>query len=230
MQAFCREEVSSHSHMLQGYAHPCAACRRWLDINQGVGISAWLSIHFLALQNCGHHSTQSVGSSRSYQGSSGWLNGTLLPTALTSTNGAFNVSISLILSQPAFLSRRNGLGSGTILNEMLSASSVGLCWSALGLLLGSRGLTLRQTNNSSTNGTDCVGINAISPKCSSNETPYYRDIFYVGGHYENSDLGNLTYDQIYVEKLTPVGGTSQPRPMIFFHGGGMYPINPVNVF
>lgn len=115
-------------------------------------------------------------------------------------------------------------------NEMFSASSAGLCWSALGLLLGSRGLTLRQTNNSSTNGTDCVGINSISPRCPSNETPYYRDFFYVGGHYENSDLGNLTYDQIYVEKLTPVGGTSQSRPIIFFHGGGMYSINPVYVF
>lgn len=70
------------------------------------------------------------------------------------------------------------------------------------------------------NGTDCVGVNAISPSCSSNETPYYRDFFYVGGHYEDSVLGNLTYDQIYVEKLTPVGGITQQKPIIFFHGGG----------
>lgn len=111
---------------------------------------------------------------------------------------------------------------------MLSASSAGLCWSALGLFLGSRGLTLRETNISSKNGTDCEGINAISPKCSSNETPYYRDFFYVGGHYEDSNLGNLTYDQIYVEKLTPVGGTSQPKPIIFFHGGGMFRYYPVD--
>lgn len=108
---------------------------------------------------------------------------------------------------------------------MLSASSTGFCWFALGLLLGSRGLAF----DFSTNGTDCVGIHAISPKCSSNEAPYYRDFFYIGGHYENSDLGNLTYDQIYVEKLTPVGGMSQTKPIIFFHGGGMCRLCPADV-
>lgn len=102
---------------------------------------------------------------------------------------------------------------------MLSSA---LRWSALSLIWTSTssGRKLGRTNNAVSNGTDCVGISAISPKCSSNETPYHRDFFYVGGHYENSVLGNLTYDQIYVEKLTPVGGATQPKPIIFFHGGG----------
>lgn len=99
--------------------------------------------------------------------------------------------------------------------------TIGFYWSVLGLVWESNGLISRQTNTSSVNATDCVGISAISPKCSSRETPYYRDFFYVGGHYEDSALGNLTYDQIYVEKLTPVGGITQQKPIIFFHGGGM---------
>lgn len=98
--------------------------------------------------------------------------------------------------------------------------TIGLCWSALGLLWESN--ALGSSSLSPVNATDCVGINAISPKCSSKETPYYRDFFYVGGHYEDSELGNLTYDQIYVEKLTPVGGITQQKPIIFFHGGGMF--------
>lgn len=96
------------------------------------------------------------------------------------------------------------------------------CWAALGLAWGSHGLLYRQTswNGSFVNATDCAGVKAISPKCSSREAPYFREFFYVGGHYASGALGNLTYDQIYVEKLTPVRGTTQPKPIIFFHGGG----------
>ena len=67
---------------------------------------------------------------------------------------------------------------------------------------------------------DCVGINAISPSCKSNESLHYRDFFYIGGRYVESAAGNLTYDQIYVEKLTPAAGVTQPKPVVFFHGGG----------
>lgn len=77
------------------------------------------------------------------------------------------------------------------------------------------------TLEASAGSSNCVGINAISPRCATRESPYSRDIFYVGGHYENSALGNLTYDQIYVEKLTPARGVRQPKPIVFFHGGGM---------
>ncbi|KAL1615316.1 hypothetical protein SLS54_009097 [Diplodia seriata] len=67
---------------------------------------------------------------------------------------------------------------------------------------------------------ECSGVNAISPTCSTGESLHYRDIFYVGGHYVETAAGNLTYDQLYVEKLTPADGVSQPNPVIFFHGGG----------
>ncbi|KKY16233.1 hypothetical protein UCDDS831_g07171 [Diplodia seriata] len=67
---------------------------------------------------------------------------------------------------------------------------------------------------------ECSGVNAISPACSTGESLHYRDIFYVGGHYVETTAGNLTYDQLYVEKLTPADGVSQPNPVIFFHGGG----------
>lgn len=94
------------------------------------------------------------------------------------------------------------------------STKTGLLWSTV-VFAGCS----QATNVTGTNST-CIGINAISPDCKSNETPYYRDFFYVGGHYVNSVLGNLTYDQIYVEKLSPVGGITQPKPIIFFHGGG----------
>jgi pimeloyl-ACP methyl ester carboxylesterase len=67
---------------------------------------------------------------------------------------------------------------------------------------------------------DCSGIKAISPRCASNETPYRRDFFYVGGRYNQTALGNVTINQVYVEKLSPVSGALQPHPLIFFHGGG----------
>ncbi|KAF4546065.1 Alpha beta-hydrolase [Lasiodiplodia theobromae] len=67
---------------------------------------------------------------------------------------------------------------------------------------------------------NCEGVNAISPACKSNESLHYRDFFYVGGRYVNTSSGNLTFDQIYVEKLTPAAGVKQPNPMVFFHGGG----------
>jgi hypothetical protein len=67
---------------------------------------------------------------------------------------------------------------------------------------------------------DCSGIKAINPRCTSSETPYRRDFFYVGGRYIQTPLGNVSVDQIYVEKLSPVAGGLQPHPLVFFHGGG----------
>lgn len=71
---------------------------------------------------------------------------------------------------------------------------------------------------SSTNA-NCTGVNAIAPSCSSPESFYKRDVFWVGGHYVDAPVGTLTYDQIYVEKLTPLGGVQQPYPIVLFHGG-----------
>lgn len=90
---------------------------------------------------------------------------------------------------------------------------------AASLLSGSALLGSPRVSASSTNST-CVGVNAIAPGCSSSESLHYRDFFYVGGRYVNSAAGNLTYDQLYVEKLTPASGVTQPKPLVFFHGGG----------
>ena len=68
--------------------------------------------------------------------------------------------------------------------------------------------------------TDCTAVNAIAPGCTSQESLHYRDCFYVGGRYVASASGNLTYDQLYVEKLTPANGVNQSHPVVLFHGGG----------
>ncbi|RDW59612.1 hypothetical protein BP6252_12699 [Coleophoma cylindrospora] len=79
------------------------------------------------------------------------------------------------------------------------------------------GLASAAAHQSSNN---CVGINAVSPKCSSSESFYKRDVFWVGGEYTAAAIGTLTYGQVYVEKLTPLGGIRQPWPVVLFHGGG----------
>ncbi|KAK1976339.1 Alpha/Beta hydrolase protein [Colletotrichum cereale] len=74
----------------------------------------------------------------------------------------------------------------------------------------------------------CTGVNAISTKCVSKEAAHTRDFFYVGGRYMESASGNITVDQLYVEKLVPVDagrsrrsrGAAAAKPMVFFHGGG----------
>lgn len=68
---------------------------------------------------------------------------------------------------------------------------------------------------------DCSGINAIKPQCFSSETAHKRDVFWVGGQYVNAAIGLLTYDQVYVEKLTPGKGVKKPYPVVLFHGGGV---------
>jgi hypothetical protein len=75
---------------------------------------------------------------------------------------------------------------------------------------------------------NCVGVNAINPKCRSKETPYLRDFFYVGGRYVPMITGNVTVDQIYVEKLTPVSGVTRRSPLVFFHGGGTSAVTWLN--
>lgn len=74
---------------------------------------------------------------------------------------------------------------------------------------------------------NCTGVNAINTKCTSKETAHTRDFFYVGGRYIETATGNVTVDQLYVEKLVPVStgrarrrGVAAAKPMVFFHGGG----------
>ncbi|KAF2125528.1 alpha/beta-hydrolase [Dothidotthia symphoricarpi CBS 119687] len=74
---------------------------------------------------------------------------------------------------------------------------------------------------SSAQRTNCTGVNAISPKCSSPDTfPYTRDFFYVGGRPLTVATGELTADKLYVEKITPSRGPYQSKPLVFSHGGG----------
>ncbi|GKT49590.1 putative secreted lipase [Colletotrichum spaethianum] len=74
---------------------------------------------------------------------------------------------------------------------------------------------------------NCTGVQAISTKCASKEAAHTRDFFYVGGRYIEGASGNVTVDQLYVEKLVPVDagrsrrrGVPATKPIIFFHGGG----------
>ncbi|CZR46712.1 uncharacterized protein FPRO_12162 [Fusarium proliferatum ET1] len=68
---------------------------------------------------------------------------------------------------------------------------------------------------------DCTGTNAISIHCRSNEVPYTRDFFYIGGRSAKGTSGTINVDQIYVEKLTPSKQWTQKHPLVFFHGGGL---------
>jgi hypothetical protein len=69
---------------------------------------------------------------------------------------------------------------------------------------------------------DCAGLNGIKPQCASPEAGHKRDVFWLGaGQYASSEFGAISYDQVYVEKLTPLEGATQPFPLVFFHGGGI---------
>ncbi|KAH7313772.1 Alpha/Beta hydrolase protein [Stachybotrys elegans] len=51
------------------------------------------------------------------------------------------------------------------------------------------------------------------------EVPSIRNAFMVGGHYAKSASGSaILQHQMYVEHLTPVGGATQPYPIVMIHG------------
>ena len=57
----------------------------------------------------------------------------------------------------------------------------------------------------------------------SQESPYQRTYFYVGGQYVDDGKGNgrhVLQGQLYVEQLTPVDGIRRPWPVVLIHGGG----------
>jgi hypothetical protein len=85
-------------------------------------------------------------------------------------------------------------------------------------LLAAAGAVVAQQNDAKL---DCSGLNGIKPACVSPESYYRRDVFWVGGHYVAEALGLMTYDQMYVEKLTGLGGAWQKFPIVLFHGGGV---------
>jgi hypothetical protein len=51
------------------------------------------------------------------------------------------------------------------------------------------------------------------------ESPHRRSFFYVGGQYINTSAGHVLQDQMYVEQLSPIGGSTKPYPIVFIHGG-----------
>jgi hypothetical protein len=53
------------------------------------------------------------------------------------------------------------------------------------------------------------------------QTPHTRKYFYVGGEYVTSTTGDhVMKNEMYVEELTPVGGSTKPFPLMFIHGLG----------
>ncbi|KAF2234675.1 alpha/beta-hydrolase [Viridothelium virens] len=70
-----------------------------------------------------------------------------------------------------------------------------------------------------------AGTNASEPI----EFPSSRTYFYVGGHYLSDGTDSDVYtDQMYVERLTPVAGTSRSEPIIFIHGQAQTGTNWLN--
>ncbi|PGG97472.1 hypothetical protein AJ79_09192 [Helicocarpus griseus UAMH5409] len=51
------------------------------------------------------------------------------------------------------------------------------------------------------------------------ETPCTRTYFYAGGKYVSDGKGGHSFeDQIYVEQLSPIKGSTKPYPLVFIHG------------
>ena len=86
-----------------------------------------------------------------------------------------------------------------------------------GLLLG----VLPLSTSAGSSAGDCTGVYGISPRCSSPESAYHRDAFYVGGGYVDSGIPGqqMWSDQLYVEKLTPTTKAKKPYPMVFVSAG-----------
>ncbi len=63
-----------------------------------------------------------------------------------------------------------------------------------------------------------VAATTMISSCSG-EIPYIREYFYVGGEYTTDGAGgHIFHNQMYVEKLSPAQGATQPFPIILMHG------------
>jgi hypothetical protein len=62
-------------------------------------------------------------------------------------------------------------------------------------------------------------LSALMQGAATSEAPHTREYFYVGGDYVNTTDGWLFHNQMYVEKLSPSAGSTQPYPIVFLHGG-----------
>lgn len=53
------------------------------------------------------------------------------------------------------------------------------------------------------------------------EAPHIRNYFYVGGEYvADGSGGHVFQNQMYVERLTPLGGPQYQTPLVFIPGAG----------
>lgn len=54
-----------------------------------------------------------------------------------------------------------------------------------------------------------------------NEVPTIREYLQVGGNYVENSVGEHVFEnQMYVEHLAPINGTTQPYPLVMIHGSG----------
>ncbi|KAL4967392.1 alpha/beta hydrolase [Aspergillus stella-maris] len=72
------------------------------------------------------------------------------------------------------------------------------------------------------------GAASASNNSAPSEALHRREFFYVGGEYVNTTDGWLFHNQMYVEKLSPQGGASQPYPIVILHGGAQTGTNFLN--
>lgn len=67
-------------------------------------------------------------------------------------------------------------------------------------------------------GLSCI-LNGVLAAFSANEDPYQRSYAYFGGQYVDDGSGQHVFtNQMYVERLTPVGVALKPHPIVFIHG------------
>ncbi|CRG89144.1 hypothetical protein PISL3812_06180 [Talaromyces islandicus] len=72
-------------------------------------------------------------------------------------------------------------------------------------------------------------LNCVLAAFSANEEPYKRSYDYFGGKYVDDGTGQHVFtDQMYVERLTPVGVSLKPHPIVFIHGQAQTGTNWLN--
>jgi hypothetical protein len=67
-----------------------------------------------------------------------------------------------------------------------------------------------------------LAITIATAACSSSgggSVAHTRDVMYVGGSYTSDGAGGHIFtNQMYVEKLMPAAGSTQPYPIVLIHG------------
>ncbi|KAL3477261.1 Alpha/Beta hydrolase protein [Aspergillus californicus] len=71
----------------------------------------------------------------------------------------------------------------------------------------------------------CLLLGAVQ---AASEALHRREYFYIGGEYVNTTDGYMFHNQMYVEKLSPQGGSWQPYPIVILHGGAQTGTNFLN--